>query len=77
VVLLVAVFPANVYMAMHPAEAGAAGIAAVGASPSAGGPDLVAGLVYPAPLCGAMKRVAARMLSMAGGTGLGSDKSKE
>ena len=29
VALLIAVFPANLYMAMHPAEAGAAGIAPV------------------------------------------------
>ena len=29
VALLIAVFPANIYMAMHPAEAGAAGIAPV------------------------------------------------
>jgi uncharacterized membrane protein len=29
VALLIAVFPANVYMAMHPVEAGAAGIAPV------------------------------------------------
>jgi uncharacterized membrane protein len=51
VALLIAVFPANLYMATNPLDAGAASIAPVlrwGRLPFATGPDLVATVVYPA-----------------------------
>src|ERR1700691_3740155 len=53
VALLIAVFPANLYMAMHPVEAGAAGIAPVlrwGRLPIQAGADLVAAVVYAGPV---------------------------
>jgi uncharacterized membrane protein len=70
VALLVAVFPANIYMAMHPIEAGAASIAPVlrwGASSFTTGPHLLGALVYPASLRAPLRDVRKRFLySLAG-----------
>ena len=61
VALLIAVFPANLYMAMHPIKAGAADCAgaAVGAASDPGGADLVAAVVYAASVRAAVNSLAA------------------
>ena len=62
VVLLIAIFPANLYMALHPVEAGAARIAPVlrwGRLPIQAGADLVAAVVYAASVRAAVNSLAA------------------